>query len=75
MKPCGNYILIEPIQESKLITPKKARKSSSKGLILEIGNYTSKDIKVGQMAYFSPQGAKKTEFGLLIPERSLNLSK
>jgi co-chaperonin GroES (HSP10) len=78
MKPTGNYLLLEVKEKedkSIIITPKPFKKKERKGKVIAVGRYVQQDIKVGDEVYFTPGGIKDTEFGLLIPERSLDLKK
>ena len=78
MIPASNYVLLDvKIKEdtSTIITPEMYRKKEPKGVILAIGRYCSLPLKVGDEVYYSDAGSKTTEFGLIVPQRSLTLIK
>lgn len=77
LRPSGNNVLIRPNKpvESGLIIPKKLRKNTFYGTVLAIGDYVDQDIEVGDEIYYSNQGSKLTEFGLIVPIRSVNFIK
>lgn len=77
IKPVSNHVLIQPNKpvESNLIIPKKRRKNAFYGTVIEVGAYVKQDIKVGDEVYYNTSGSKKTEFGLIVPERSINFIK